>query len=213
MMTPTYLSVMRAYATKLILIASAALLLLTAVLVQTARAEMATYKLDPAHVAVVFLVHHIGFADTVGRFNKIEGSFDFDEDRRALGAGEIVIDTASVDTGHEARDNHLRGTDFFNVAEHPQMTFSFEGGEALSERTGKVTGTLSLLGVERPVSLDVTWNKSGRYPFGPKSYVVGISARGTVKRSEFGMMYAVENEWVGDDIALIIEIEAIRQDG
>ncbi|MCR9255067.1 MAG: YceI family protein [Alphaproteobacteria bacterium] len=178
----------------------------------SAKAEMRDYVLDPEHLTVAFLVHHIGYADTLGRFNRVEGGFRFDEESRTLGGGEIVVHTESVDTGHQRRDDHLRGTDFFNVKEHPTMTFTFADGEPVSDRTGKVEGTLTLLGVSQPLSLDVTWNKSGRYPFGAKPYVMGISARGTVKRSEFGMMYAVENGWVGDEIELIIEIEAIRQD-
>jgi len=178
--------------------------------VATAKAEMRDYKLDPEHLTVAFLVHHIGYADTLGRFNRVEGGFRFDEETATLGGGEIVVHTDSVDTGHERRDNHLRNADFFNVGEHPTMTFTFDDGEKVTERSGRVTGELTLLGVTRPLTLDVTWNKSGPYPFGD-NYVMGISARGTVKRSEFGMTYAVDNGWVGDEIELIIEIEAIRQ--
>ena len=81
-------------------------------------------------------------------------------------------------------------------------------GDAIRRRDDR-----ELLGVTQPVTLQVTLNKIGEYPFGnPIPYVVGVSVRGTVKRSAFGMSYAVDNGWVGDDIEVIIEFEAIRQD-
>ena len=67
-----------------------------------------------------------------------------------------------------------------------------------------------MLGVERPLTLVATWNKSGVYPFGDKNYVMGVSARGSFKRSDFGMNYSVENGWVGDTVEIMIEFEAIR---
>ena len=76
--------------------------------------------------------------------------------------------------------------------------------------TGKVTGDLTIRGVTRPVTLDVKLNKTGVYPY-IDNYVAGISARATIKRSDFGMTYAVENGWVGDEVDIIIELEAIRE--
>src|SRR5690606_28613069 len=118
--------------------------------------------------------------------------------------------TDSVDSHHEERDEHLRSGDFLAADDHPEIRFVMTGAEPTGERTGKVTGDLTVRGVTRPVTLDVTWNKTGPYPFG-SNYVTGISARTTLKRSEFGMTYGVENGLVGDEVEVIIELEAIRQ--
>lgn len=176
---------------------------------QPAQAAPATYRLDPEHTTIAFLVRHIGYADTLGQFLKAEGSFVFDEEARTLSDLEVSIDAASVFTNHAARDDHLRKADFLHVAEHPAITFVGTSAEPTGPNTGKVTGDLTILGVTRPVTLDVTLNKTGLYPY-IDHYVAGISARTVIRRSEFGMTYAVENGWVGDEVQVIIEVEAIR---
>ena len=176
-----------------------------------AQAEPARYELDPEHVAVAFLVDHIGFARTLGKFLEVEGSFVFDETVPALSDLQVEIAAESVFTAHERRDNHVRSNDFLAVDDHPAITFVMTEAEPTGERTGLVTGDLTVRGVTRPVTLDVTWNKSGPYPFND-NYVTGISARTTIQRSDFGMTYAVENGLVGDEVEILIEAEAIRQD-
>ena len=75
-------------------------------------------------------------------------------------------------------------------------------------------GTLAAIrGVTRPVTLDVTWNKTGEYPFGDKHYAIGLSARTKIKRSDFGMTYALDGGLVGEEVDIILEFEAIRQPG
>ena len=128
----------------------------------------------------------------------------------------MVIETESVFSNHRKRDEHLRSADFLNSKEFPRMIFRAKGAERTGERTYTVKGDLELLGKTNPVTLLATWNKSAQYPFGggllgEKPYVMGVSARGSFRRSAFGMNYAVDNGWVGDDIELIIEFEAIRQ--
>lgn len=178
----------------------------------TVHAESAKYEIDPEHFSVGFLVDHVGYAKTLGMFLKAEGSFTFDEDTLALSDVRIVVDTDSVFTNHERRDKHLRSADFLNSREFPEMVFEGRSSEQIGPRTGTLTGDLTLLGQAKPLTLDIVWNKSGVYPFGHKKPTVGISARGSFKRSSYDMNYAVANGWVGDDIELIIEFEAIRQD-
>ena len=178
-----------------------------------AQAASARYKIDPEHFSVGFLVHHIGYADTLGMFLKGAGSFTFDEAAPAVSDIEVTIEADSVFTNHDRRDQHLKGGDFLDVDDHPEIRFVGKEARATGENTGEVTGDLTILGVTKPITLQVTKNKIGEYPFGAgPPYVVGVSVRGTVKRSEFGMTYAVENGWVGDEVELIIEFEAIRQD-
>lgn len=181
-----------------------------------ARAEPAEYRIDPDHLSVGFLVDHIGYAATLGMFREAEGSFRFDEQTGVVTDLRVVVDTASVFTNHKKRDDHLRSADFLNSREFPQMVFSAAEARPTGERRYQVQGQLELLGKTRPLTLEATWNKSAEYPFGGgvfggNPYVTGVSARGSFKRSDYGMNYAVDNGWVGDEVRLIIEFEAVRQ--
>ena len=188
--------------------ATAAALALLAV---PATAEEARYEIDPEHAVVAFLVDHIGFARVLGSFTEVEGSFTFDEAAGTLGDVQVSVDTASVASHHEERDEHLRSDDFLDAGSHPEMSFTAAGAERIGEREFEITGELTLLGVTRPLTLTATWNKSGDYPLGRNVYVIGVSAEGALKRSDFGMDYALDNDWVGDDVEILIEFEARRQ--
>ncbi len=161
---------------------------------------------------IAFLVQHLSFARVLGVFHEAEGSIVFDEGDPALLSIDVSVATASVDTRHEARDNHLRSGDFFDSDDYPQMTFTMTGAQQTGERGGTVTGDLTLAGETRPMVLDVTWIDAGNYPFGDRHYAIGISARGTILRSEWGMTYGVADGLVGDEIEIIIEAEFIRED-
>jgi polyisoprenoid-binding protein YceI len=178
-----------------------------------ARSEPHRYVIDPAHMAVAFMVTHVGFAKTLGLFREAEGSFVFDPEVPAVRDIDVTIDAASVFTNHDKRDEHLRQEDFLHVEEHPTIRFQGTSSTQTGPRTGTVTGDLTIRGVTRPVTLDVEWNKSGDYPFGDGHHAAGLSARTSIKRSDFGMTYALDGNLVGDTVDIIIEFEAIRQDG
>lgn len=177
-----------------------------------ARAEMARYDLDPDHVVVAFLVRHIGYENVLGTFAGVTGHFMFDPATRTLGAVEVTVGADSVDTRHEARNGHVKSADFLNVAAFPTITFTAEGGTPRSDTEGTVGGTVTILGVAQPLSLDVTLNKVAPYPFGHGKETVGLSARGSLDRGAFGMSYGLAGEMVGDRVEIIVEAEAIRAD-
>jgi len=195
--------------------AAAAAMALLLLLAGTAQAQAARYEIDPEHLSIGFLVDHVGYAKVLGMFRSARGSYSFDESRGALADVRIEVDTASVFTNQRKRDEHLKGADFLNSAEFPRMTFTAAGAKRTGERTFEITGQLELLGKSQPLTLQATWNKSAESPLGGmfsrKTYVMGVSARGSFKRSAYGMNYALANGWVGDEVALIIELEAIRQ--
>lgn len=166
-----------------------------------------SYKIDPAHTAVAFIVNHVGFSNVIGRFNTVDGDVTFDKDAVEKSVVNVTIDTTSVDTNHAKRDEHLRSPDFFNAKEFPKMTFKSTKIEKTGDKTGKLHGDLTMLGVTKPVVLDVTFNKDGVSP-ASKLETAGFSARGTVKRTEFGMKYGAPA--IGDDIQLLIEVEAVK---
>jgi polyisoprenoid-binding protein YceI len=181
-----------------------------------AQAAPASYEIDPDHLSIGFLVDHVGYAKVLGMFRKASGSLQFDEERGELKDLRVVIDTASVFSNHQKRDDHLRSADFLNSAEYPEMVFTASSARRTGERSFEIPGQLALLGKTQPVTLQATWNKSATYPFGGsllggKPYVMGISARGSFRRSAFGMGYGVDNGWVGDQVELIIEFEAPRK--
>lgn len=176
------------------------------------QAEPAEFVLDETHTYITFFVSHIGYSDLAGMFLKSSGSFVYDEEAKELKSATITVDTDSVFTNHEERDGHLRGPDFLNTSEFPEMTFVATKAEKLSDTEGKVTGDLTLLGVTKPITLDVTFNKAGNYPFGDQHYALGFDATGSFKRSDFGMTYGVEGDIVGDEIKLVIGTEGIRQE-
>jgi polyisoprenoid-binding protein YceI len=91
------------------------------------------------------------------------------------------------------------------------MRFTADGARRTGERTFVIEGNLELLGKTQPLALEAVWNKSGEYPFGGEPYVMGVSARGSLRRSAFGMSYGVDNDWVGDEVTIIVELEARRQ--
>jgi len=175
-----------------------------------ALAEPHRYELDPEHTTIAFLVDHLGYAETLGLFLEFEGGFTYDMETRELSDLSVTVKTASVNSFNEARDGHVRSKDFLNVEAFPVMTFTAASGTPKSDTEGTVEGTLTLLGQSHPLQLDVSLNKAARYPFGHGRFTLGISARGTVTRSQYGMTYAVDNGFVGDEVQLILETEAMR---
>lgn len=167
------------------------------------------YVIDPEHSNIVFLIDHLGFSRMIGQFQTFEGEFVFDPEGVQLSHVNVTIQTASIDTDHEARDENLRSPDFFNTMEFPRMTFVSREVERTGERSGKLIGDLTLLGTTQRVTLHVTFNQAGPNPLDESVYVAGFSARGAIRRSDFGMKYAIP--LVGDEVELMIEIEGRRQ--
>jgi len=169
------------------------------------------FKIDPAHANVVFLITHFDYSRMIGQFQEFEGEFTYDENDLSNSEVRVTVQTASVDTDHQKRDEHLRSPDFFNAAEFPEMSFVSTGVEPTGENTARVTGDLTLLGVTKPVTLDVTVNKVAPHPLPNYEGVLtaGISARGTLQRSDFGMTKFVPG--IGDEVEIWIEAEAYKQ--
>ena len=167
----------------------------------------ADYKIDPNHTHVLFLVDHLGFSKMVGLFTDIGGTFSFDPANIGASKLAVSIKTASIQTQFTPRDNDLKGADWFDVTEFPEMKFAGINYAKKDQQTGTITGNLTLRGVTRPVVLDVTFNKAG-IRAADKKEAAGFSARGHLKRSDFGMKTFLP--YIGDDVELLIETEGIR---
>ena len=165
-----------------------------------------TYSLDSTHTFPSFEVSHLGFSIQRGRFNKTSGRITFDAAAKQ-GSVDVVIDTASIDTGYGKLEDHLRGEDFFNVARYPTITFKSDKFVFERDKVKSVAGNLTILGVTRPVTLTANYFRCGDYPMARKK-ACGADFAAAVKRSEFGMNYLAGA--VGDDVTLRIQVEAIK---
>jgi polyisoprenoid-binding protein YceI len=175
-------------------------------LVVASPSSAADYKIDPNHTHILFFVDHLGFAKMIGLFTNFTGGISFDPAKPEASKLNVAIKTASLQTHFPPRDSDLKGADWFNVKEFPQMTFVGSSFTKKDDKSGEIVGNLTLLGVTKPVTLEVTFNKAGRR--GDGADTVGFSARGSLKRSDFGMK--TDLGYIGDDVDLIIETEATR---
>ncbi|HSH06468.1 MAG TPA: YceI family protein, partial [Burkholderiales bacterium] len=173
-----------------------------------------TYVFDPYHTYPHFAVDHLGVSTMWGRFDTSSGTFTLDTAAK-IGSVELVVETASISTGDNvkgarsrARDEHLRAADFFNVAEFPQMTYKSTAVKFNGDTPAAVEGQLTLLGVSKPLTLNIERWVCKPHPF-KKKPMCGGNASGRFKRTDFGMKYGVPA--VGDEIKLFIEFEAYKQ--
>lgn len=178
-----------------------------------ALAEPEAYVIDDEHFSMMFEVAHIGYAPVMGMFRDVEGRFEYDEEEKQLTSGKLTFKSKSVFTNHDKRDDHLRKDDFLNSGKFPDITFEVTGFESTGDNTGIVTGDLTLLGQTRSVDVDVTLNKSAEYPIGHEDYTLGMTAETTIKRSDWGMTYGIEDDLVGDEVRLRFGLEAVRDSG
>ncbi|MDH5258322.1 MAG: YceI family protein [Gammaproteobacteria bacterium] len=170
-------------------------------------ANAASYDIDPTHTYPNFTVSHLGFSTMHGQFGSTKGSLEMDLSA-GTGSVDIVIDAASIYTGFKKRDDHLRSPDFFNVVEYPEITFKSTSAK-LSGNSGTVKGDLTIMGVTKNVTLDVSNIKCGKHPFNPKlAEVCGFNATTSVMRTDFGMKYGIPA--IGDKISIALEVEATR---
>ena len=173
-----------------------------------------TYNLDPTHTIPNFSIQHVGMSTVWGHFERATGKVVIDRAARS-GSIEVKIPTATISTGDakrsdgtRSRDEHLRTPDFFNVAEFPEMVFKSTKLNFAGDKVQSVDGTLTLLGVSKPVKLTVTAFKCAPHPF-TKKEMCGADAVAVVKRSDFGMKYAVPA--ISDEVKLFIAVEGYKE--
>ena len=179
-----------------------------------ATAEPIEFQIDRTHSHVGFDVHHFGFSRTIGRFDDYAGIIMIDDKNPEGSSAEVTIKTASVDTNHKKRDDHLRNEDFFNVTKFPTMTFKSTAIKMMDEKHGQITGQFTMLGVTKPVTLNFRWTRDAPFPnpayFGIRT--VGFQAEGKIKRTDFGMNSFVGDP-IGDEVSLSLYFDAIHCTG
>ena len=170
------------------------------------------YAIDPAHSTVEFIGRHLMITKVRGRFPDVSGTITVDEvpERSHV---EVEIQVASIDTGNDQRDEHLRSPDFFHVEQHPTISFRSTKVEPGKSGTWAVTGDLTVRDVTRPVTLDVEFEGANASPMGDQR--VAFSASTEVDREDWGLTWNVALETggvlVGKKVRIELNVQAIKQ--
>ena len=172
-------------------------------LATAAFAAPTTYTSDANHTFVRFSYSHLGFSTQESRFNKVNGTVNYDPAAKTASI-EVLIDTKSVDTGSDLFNEHIQGPDYLDTAQFPTATFKSTSVKFDGDKPVSITGNLTVKGVTKPVTLTVTSFKHAMNMM--KKDAIGADATGTIKRSEFNMSKAVP--LVSDEVTLEIVIEA-----
>jgi polyisoprenoid-binding protein YceI len=172
------------------------------------------WEIDPKHTLVEFSVRHMMFTTVKGRFTEVRGVIHcVDEADPSQAQVEAEIDAASISTGDEQRDAHLRSADFLDTENYPKITFKSTRVDARNEEELRLVGELTVHGITREVTLETTFNGRGKNPYGQE--VAGFSAQTTINRKEFGLTWNAALEsgglLVGNNLEIMIEVQAIRQ--
>jgi len=165
-----------------------------------------TYTLEPNYTQGVLRWDHLGFSYPAAQFAQGTGTLDFDESDPTMASIKVTIPIASLNTGVPDLDEHLKSEDFFELAKYPTATFiSTRVEKGMGTNRFKVTGNLTIRKVTRPVMLDVTLLKVGKNAR-TEVATIGFDAKGTLKRSEFGLGAFVPQ--VSDEIQLLVTTQA-----
>jgi polyisoprenoid-binding protein YceI len=182
-------------------------------LVLPSAAPAAVWNIDPAHTNVAFKIRHLTIANVKGTFAKFSGTVDIDDQDITKSRIDVTIDTASIGTNVQKRDDHLRSADFFDVATYPTMTFVSRKIVSAGQDKLTVTGELTLRGVTREVVLDVEGlSPEVKDPWGGVRR--GASASARINRKDFGVSWNEVLEGgglaVGEDVAISLEVELVK---
>lgn len=176
-------------------------------------ATAAPYKLDTAHTDVGFSIQHLMISNVKGAFKDFSGSFDFDEAKGEVKKISVEIKAASIDTRNGKRDDHLRSADFFDVEKHPVITFKADAVKVKEKKAEKIKGMLTMHGVSKEVTLDLTY--SGKNPDPMGTMHMGFELKGKINRKDFGLAWnkALEKGGVvvGEEVMLDISGEVVPQ--
>jgi polyisoprenoid-binding protein YceI len=176
------------------------------------RVPAGTWKVDPAHSSVGFEVKHLMIATVRGRFTDFEGTLEAAEDDPSNSRAHGAVKVASIDTGDPQRDEHLRSPDFFDAERYPEIRFESTRIEHIEGGTYRIAGDLTIKDQTREVEMDATVEGTGEDPWGNER--VGVSVRGEIDRTEFGLTWqqklAQGGVLVGEEVKILIDISAVR---
>lgn len=172
----------------------------------------AAYTIDAGHSTVEFSIKHL-LSLVKGRFNTFEGTFNFDDAKNTASNLSIKIKTTSIDTNNAKRDEHLRGSDFFEVEKYPEIKFTSNKVESIAKNKFRVQGILTINGTAKPIVLSVEYLGSLKDPWGNTK--AAFTAETTINRKEFGIEYNKVLDsgglLLGDEVSISINVEATKE--
>jgi polyisoprenoid-binding protein YceI len=185
-----------------------------AVILAAAQAQSTTWQLDPAHSNAQFSVRHLGISNVQGEFTKVSGTVQLDDQDISKSTVNATIDVASLDTRVQRRDDDLKSDHFFDVAKYPTITFQSTKIASTGDGTSKMTGNLTIHGVTKEVTFDVTGpTKPIQVMNGTRR---GASATTKINRQDFGIVYMSNtlpsgDEMIGDTVTITLDIEMVKK--
>jgi polyisoprenoid-binding protein YceI len=176
------------------------------------RVPAGTWKVDPIHSSVAFEVKHLMISTVRGRFGEFEGAIEAAEDSPSNSRARGRVKVASVDTGDPDRDAHLRSPDFFDAERYPLLTFESTRIEPVGGGDYRLAGDLTIKDRTREIEVDATVEGAAQDPWGNER--VGISMRGTVNRTDFGLTWQKSLETggllVGEQVRILVDVSVVR---
>ncbi len=170
----------------------------------------ADFQLDKDHTFVTFKIHHL-FSWTQGQFDDFAGDFSYEPGKPETWKASAKIQIASINTRNAQRDNHLKSVDFFDAEKFPVMEFKSTGVREANETSAKLDGLLTIRGVEKPVTLDLTINGMGQDAWGKTR--AAFTATTKISRKDFGIVWnkvtEAGNLMVGDEVLITLEVEGL----
>lgn len=175
--------------------------------VDISAAPSGIYKSEQGHAYIAFSYDHQGYSNPILRWGKMDATINLDSENPENSSLEVTIPVNSIDSGVEVFDKHLVSAGFFDAENHPVITFKSTSMDQASIGNGRVIGDLTIKGVTQPVTLRATLNKVGKH-FRSGVDMFGISARGKIKRADFGVDKHLP---VAEDIDIMIEVEFLKE--
>ena len=171
------------------------------------------WAIDTLHSEIQFKVKHLVISTVTGSFKQFGGGMIVDGDEFENAKVQFVIETKSIDTNQEMRDNHLRSSDFFEADKFPKISFESSAFKKLTDEKYSLTGALTIKDVTREVELDVAYGGSGKDSYGVLKR--GFEVMGKINRKDFGLTYNALTEAgglsIGEEIKLLANIQVSQQ--
>ena len=181
--------------------------LMLSLLAVSAQAEDYIIDKKGAHAFIQFKIKHLGYSWLLGRFNKFDGEFSYDEKNPSAAKIVVDIDPASIDSNHAERDKHLRGKDFLHVKKYPKAGFVSTSFKELGNGKAELKGKLTLHGITKPITIDVEHIGHGPDPWG--GYRRGFAGSTTLTLKDFGIDYDLGP--ASKQVELFLSVEGIKK--
>jgi polyisoprenoid-binding protein YceI len=174
------------------------------------RIPTGTYNVDPSHSSVGFEVRHMGIATVRGAFRRLQGTIDATGDAPVL---KGTVEVASIDSGEEQRDAHLKAPDFFDVDQHPEISFHTTAIQANEDGKIRLAGEITIKGISKPIELTGVVGEGGADPWGNER--IGFEVEGTIDRRDYDLKWNQTlpngNLLVSNEVKLLVSVSAVKQ--